>query len=122
MTNVTLTIMNDDGDEREVTVPGRYEVCGTCDGHGTHLTPSIRDHAYSREEFEEAFFEEEEREAYFKRGGMYDVQCETCKGRRVVLVPDLDKLSAEDRKDYDAQQESIAESYRIEAAERRMGA
>lgn len=67
-------------------VPSKFEVCSDCRGHGTHLMPSIRYHAYTEEEFRD--FSDEEREAYFTRGGMYDVTCETCKGLRVMSVPD----------------------------------
>lgn len=89
----TATVFDEDDSETEITLPGKHAVCPNCEGHGTHLTPSIRDHAYSREEFEEAFYDEEEREAYFQRGGMYDVTCETCGGRRVVVVADESRCS-----------------------------
>lgn len=86
---VTLSI-----NEREYTHewPARFEVCEECDGHGTVLTPSIREHAYSHEEFMEAFDTEELQEAYFKRGGMFDVQCPLCKGDRVVKVVDVGRV------------------------------
>lgn len=77
--------------EEEVTVPlpHKNEVCPRCEGVGTHLTPSIGNHAYSREEFDEAFEPgSEEREAYFSRGGRYDVTCEKCGGKNVILVVD----------------------------------
>lgn len=80
-----------DGDEVEVDLPAKYEVCGTCEGNGTHLNPSIGQHAYSSEEFYESF-DEEEQEQYFKRGGMYDVQCEECNGKRVIAVPDFEMV------------------------------
>lgn len=77
------------GNKGEYTheLPAVYAVCSECEGHGTHLTPSIRDHGYSMEEFHESF-DEEEREHYFRRGGMYDVTCSVCKGKRVELVVD----------------------------------
>jgi len=75
-------------EEREITLPVKMEVCDRCQGHGFHLTPSIGEHAYSMRAFREAFPEDEDREEYFKRGGRYDVQCLTCKGRNVVPVVD----------------------------------
>jgi len=85
----------DENGETEEThrLPARMTVCPRCEGHGSHLTPSIGQHAYSQEEFNEAFAEEEEREAYFKRGGMYDVTCEECRGKRVVAVPDEARIA-----------------------------
>src|SRR5262245_61220173 len=78
------------GVEHEHTLPARREVCDRCDGYGTHLHPAIGGHAYSPEEFNEAFFEDDEREAYFTRGGRYDVRCEVCGGEKVVDVVDVD--------------------------------
>lgn len=79
---------DDGGNEIEASLPAKHEVCGRCEGYGTHLTPSIGEHAYSMEEFHEAFSDDEDREAYFQRGGKYDVVCEDCNGKRVVLVVD----------------------------------
>jgi len=85
----------DDSDEDSETayeLPSRFAVCSRCEGHGTHLAPSIGEHAYSAEEFAESF-DEEEAGQYFKRGGIYDVPCEECRGRRVVEVPDEAQIS-----------------------------
>lgn len=92
---MTITVTIRGVDEREYTHewPAIYAVCDDCEGHGTVLTRSIREHAYSREEFEEAFDDEESREAYFKRGGMFDVQCPTCKGNRVVKEVDRERVT-----------------------------
>jgi len=90
MSELRFTRENSRGVETEYVLPGRFEVCPRCEGHGTHLTPSIGEHAYSAEEFNETFWEPEDRAEYFRRGGMYDVDCETCRGKRVILVPDED--------------------------------
>lgn len=80
------------GDQLEIEedFPAKYKVCNRCNGHGTHLNPSIGEHAYTSEEFNE--FSDEEKEHYFKRGGMYDVTCQNCKGLRVILVEDIDAI------------------------------
>lgn len=77
-------------DEIEHDLPAKNAVCSRCEGDGTYLNPSIGQHAYTSEEFEDAFHEPEQREAYFQRGGMYDVSCEVCKGVRVVLEIDAE--------------------------------
>lgn len=126
MMTVTL-VDNDTGDESEVEVPAHHEVCGRCEGHGTHLNPSIGEHAYSAEEFDEAFEPgSEEREHYFRRGGMYDVTCVECHGKRVVLVMDREAMrqgSAESKAllaRIEEQEESQAESDAAYEAECRM--
>lgn len=125
-----ITLSYEDENEEiyiEITVPAKYEVCSNCDGHGTHLNESMRHHAYTLEddEFEDEGFMRE----YKKRGGIYDVTCQTCKGTRVVSVPDESKMSASQVKEYkeykklqDARDEEDAEFEAMCAAERRMGA
>lgn len=119
---ITWTRQNDDGEEYETKIPAKYEVCSRCEGHGTHLTPSIGEHAYSQEEFEESFCDEEDREQYFRRGGIYDVRCEECSGKRVVLVPDWDHCPSDLRAEYEAHLDEEADYEAMCAAERRMGA
>lgn len=91
-----FTDYTDDGDEVEVHLPVKMEVCGDCEGFGSVLNPSMRSHAYTQEEFDEAF-SDEDREQYFTRGGIYDVQCPTCHGRNVVPEVDEDRLTAKQK-------------------------
>lgn len=74
-------------DEEEHELPSTKEVCPDCEGEGFVLNESMRHHAYTSEEFEEEF-DEEGRAQYFRRGGIYDVQCPTCQGKNVVDVVD----------------------------------
>ena len=62
-----------------------YEVCGTCDGRGRIVNPSIDEHGLTQEDFDE---DPDFREDYCR--GTYDVTCPECNGIRVVLVPDED--------------------------------
>ena len=87
MTTIDV-IYYDDEEEVTLTLPAKMVVCSDCRGCGTVLCEGMRGHAYSQEEFEEAFFDEEDREAYCKRGGKYDVTCPTCDGKNVVPVID----------------------------------
>lgn len=122
---IEVTLYNDDGDEEEVSFPAKMEVCDRCGGYGTHLNPSIGEHAYSAEEFCEEFDEEEQRE-YFKRGGMFDVICEECGGKNVVKVIDREACKKGDLAEklalYDDDCEDRAAFAREQAAERAMGA
>ena len=123
---IELTIYGDDTEdspERVVELPAKKAVCPKCEGHGSILNPSIAQHAYSAEEFEESFPNEEDRAEYFRRGGMYDVKCPTCKGANVIDVVDVDALaSAQQIVDYSAwkkQEDDRAESDREWANEMR---
>lgn len=88
---IEFTYENDDGDEIVIEFPSKKEVCYRCDGEGTHLNPSIGEHAYSYEEFNESF-DDEGKEQYFKPGGIYDVTCHTCHGKNVVDVHDEEAI------------------------------
>lgn len=113
-----VTYFDEDGDEVTVELPSKFEVCSRCEGHGTHLNPSIGEHAYTVEEFNESF-DDEEREQYFKRGGIYDVTCEECGGKRVTEVPDEGSMSAEQKEHLKLWEKSQEESARMDAEDRR---
>lgn len=76
----------DDDVEFEIDLPAKFEVCGTCEGKGTHVNRNIDGNGLTREDFEE---DPDFEEAYFR--GDYDVQCEECGGARVVPVVDEDR-------------------------------
>ena len=61
----TIEVTYWDADDKEVVLelPARLEVCDYCEGHGTVLCEGMRGHAYSAEEFAEAFDDEEDRDA-----------------------------------------------------------
>jgi hypothetical protein len=121
---IELTIYGDDTEdspERVVELPAKKAVCPKCDGHGSVLNPSIAQHAYTASEFEESF-DEEEREHYFRRGGMYDVTCPKCHGANVIDVVDVDALTSAQQVDYSAwekQEDDQVESDREWANEMR---
>jgi hypothetical protein len=121
----TFTSIDNDGYETEEALPAKHEVCDRCDGHGTHLHTDIGSHAYTMEEFREEY-DDEERAEYFRRGGRYDVTCETCQGRRVMVVIDEAACNTPELKAalarYWALERERAECEAIHRAERRMGA
>lgn len=111
------------GDEVEVELPSKKMVCPTCRGEGYLLHPSMRNHAYTHEQFDDAF-DDEQRKEYFKRGGMYDVGCEECKGRNVVNEVDEVCLTPEQKVHYEAwckSQQADAEYDALCRAEREAG-
>lgn len=89
---------DDNGESIMETLPAKFIVCPECEGHGTVLNPSMRNHCYTQEEFNETFDDDEDRAAYFQRGGKYDVQCPNCKGKNVVMVVDEDACTSDEQK------------------------
>lgn len=122
---IKVTTIDDEGCEHEHELPARREVCPRCEGYGTHLNPSIGEHAYTREEFEESFHDPEDRAEYFKRGGIYDVTCERCKGERVIDVLDRAACTTDEQraalKVYDRQQREDRDYQALCASEQRFG-
>lgn len=96
----------------------KFEVCGTCQGKGSHVNPAIDGNGLSAEDFEEAG--EDFRDDYM--AGVYDVQCYECKGLRVVEVVDRERCSPEKLAAWDKWQREDDEVRAIERAERRAGA
>lgn len=85
---VRFTYENDAGEEVEVRLPAKWEVCPDCGGNGRTLNENLRG-AFTAEEFEACFDDEESREQYARGGdGIYGVDCKTCKGRTTVAVVD----------------------------------
>jgi hypothetical protein len=90
MPNITVDSIfiggpNDDEDDQSnwenIGIPAIYEVCPTCRGEGKS---SAYLGTFTQDEMDDAG--EHFMNDYF--AGFYDKTCETCKGLRVVLVPD----------------------------------
>jgi hypothetical protein len=123
---VILRWEDDEGEEleRTVEVPIKFEICGTCQGKGTHVNPSIDSNGLSAEDFaEDPDFAEE----YF--GGTYDQTCNECGGDRVAPVIDESGVNAETRELLDMVMKQIQDDAEFESqchaeymAEVRMGA
>lgn len=123
MAKITVTIYTDDGFEKQVEFPAKNEVCPECEGEGYVLRGGMRGYAYTAEEFEEAFHDEEDRQAYFTRGGKYDEVCSCCKGKNVVAVPDPDQMNSAQKEQFqqwEKQEEDAARSRAEDAATMRM--
>jgi hypothetical protein len=124
---IEFEMFNAEGDANVCRLPATYAVCSDCEGEGMVMNESMRHHAYAQEEFEETFWEDEDREQYFRRGGIYDVQCPTCGGKRVEAVVDRAACERDPELNallfaYDEKLTDEARYERERAAERRMGA
>lgn len=84
-----------DGTEVEHSLPAKFQVCSRCSGAGSHVNPSIDGNGLSREDFDQ---DPDFEESYFR--GDYDVRCETCKGARVVPIPDLPRWTFTQKRSY----------------------
>ena len=105
------------GEGEDIEIPAKYEVCGTCDGKGRHVNPSIDSHGITREDFDE---DPDFAEGYFN--GDYDVPCNECHGNRVAPVVDEGRATPEQVKAAYDKMEDDANYYAECEAERRMGA
>ena len=103
------------GDGETVEIKAQYEVCGTCDGKGKHVNPSIDAHGISAEEFAE---DPDFAEDYFR--GRYDIPCNECHGERVVPVVSDDESEENKKRAQDKMDDWYAYQQEIDY-ERRMG-
>jgi len=116
--NMTLSITtyNDDDEEEDMEFPAIWEVCGLCDGNGSHTNPSVDFNGITREDFDrDPQFEEE----YFK--GAYDVPCYRCAGRTTEPAVDTERLTEEQQKALNDHLEALNDDFATEEAERRAG-
>jgi len=97
-------------------LPHKWGVCDVCNGNGTHVNPSIDCGGLTAKDFarDPDFAEEYGR-------GEYDQPCNRCGGRTTVPVPDFDRISDEDRKLYEAQQDAEYADRQSQLNELRLG-
>ena len=114
---IDITVFAEEGHEVELALPAKFEVCPRCRGAGSHVNPAIDGNGISPDQFrDDPDFEE----AYFR--GDYDVACDRCKGKRVIAVPDMTKLTEAEKVIWRQHVQDEAD-YRAEVeAERRVGA
>ena len=110
--------MTDEHSDYEEDLPALHSVCPNCRGKGTHVNRAIDGNGITSDEMAELgpdFFED-------YMSGVYDVACDECKGLRVVLVPDYDKWTVEQREAHERNEKDLADMHAEMEAERRMGA
>jgi len=88
-----FTLVDDDGDERDFSLPAKFVVCSRCQGAGVHVNPAIDGNGLTREDFDE---DPDFAEEYFR--GSYDISCETCQGARVEAQPDVSRCSFDEKR------------------------
>lgn len=115
--NRMIATVDFEGEGEETEVPIKYEVCGVCNGKGSHVNPSIDSHGISAEEWSEEW-DEEEREMYVSGG--YDVPCVECEGKRVVAAIDEERADPEVIKKVEEKIQDKLDYMAEVAAERRM--
>lgn len=102
----------------EMALPSKNEVCGNCQGYGTHDHRGIIDGALTEDQVRDPDFMED------YANGNYSVPCEECGGANVVLVVDEYVLDHDDpplMKAIRDAQESVANYNWASAQERKMG-
>lgn len=112
---------NDEGEVEVLEVPMKWEICDYCRGSGgssSYLEPEGG--GFTMSEFQEAFPDPEDQDAYFS--GAYDRQCEECRGSGKVRVPAMEQLTNEDRAKLEAYFDEEDAYRRMVESERRYGA
>lgn len=115
MPKLTVTYYDDEGGEGTLTVPARYEVCPRCYGEGVHDHPAFSN-GISQDQFDE---DPDFEEAYHQ--GVYDVRCEECDGKRVVLVANEDVMTSEQLSAYRSAMNDLYEERLEREAQLRWG-
>lgn len=105
-------IYTDENDEQH-ELPTRFEVCPSCQGHGTS---SAYLGAWTASEWAQE--DDEFKEDYL--AGRYDRPCETCDGLRVVPLVDEEQCDPKLLKAYQDHQRELAEMRSVERQERLM--
>lgn len=105
-------------DTNALWVAGKMIVCPCCGGEGHHVRRDIDDSRLVDSMREDGDYEGIE--AYF--GGAYDVTCEECNGRNVILDVDWDSVPEWAQKAVEDWNRCEREMRAEQEAERRMGA
>lgn len=92
-----LRVCDEEGNEIEVEIPVEFEVCGTCEGKGRHVNPSIDANGITEDEWGQWSYDEQE--TYLSGG--YDVECYECDGKRVVPVPVESRMTDEQKEAFE---------------------
>lgn len=117
---LSFSMSNEDGDEEEVELPAKFEVCSTCRGRGRYVSPGVDAGGITPADFSD---DPDFRSDY--ASGVYDVPCAHCDGKRVVPVVDEGSLTAEQKKVHERVERNAQEDAEFErmcAQERAMGA
>jgi hypothetical protein len=111
---IIWTDEDEDGFEQTHELPATRVICSNCDGKGHHVNRAIDGHGISPEEFHR---DPEFMEDYFN--GVFDVQCDECRGAKIVLEVNRNTCDPELLKKWDAAWKDAAEARAEYEAERR---
>lgn len=108
------------GTAEEAAAKFRWVICDACEGNGKVGHPAFSNGITSSEWHD---MDHDERDSYMR--GDYDVQCDCCKGSGKVKVPDVRRMTHEEKRELVRQRQHnriMAQLDREAAAERAMGA
>lgn len=105
-------------DQIEANFPAVFKVCPRCEGTGTHTNPNIDGNGITQSELSEILHDDPDfLDDYV--GGVYDITCQECKGKRVVeRVDDDAAIRAGLKAELKAYHEALEEVREAEAIER----
>lgn len=104
--------------DESLEIPAIYEICGRCEGKGTHTNPAIDGNGIGQAERDD-WADDDFMEDYMN--GVYDVRCEEGCENGKVLVPDVLSLTSDQQKELEDWHQQVAEDRAERAAELRWG-
>lgn len=113
MPTKTITVVDDEGCDVEHKVPVVWVICGVCSGEGkssAHLGAFSGDEMDADPDFRDDYM-----------SGVYDRQCDECKGSGKELEVDWDTVDPAVRTALEAHFQFLADCRAEDEAERRMG-
>jgi hypothetical protein len=113
----TVTLCTDDGD---VSLPGVNVICSRCGGEGHIVNPSID--GFTMDDLYEDFGSDADEFIDDYLGGRYDITCDECRGRGIVVEVDETRCDPALLAEFRQQEREVAESYAMQRAEIMMGA
>lgn len=124
MATIDITVYTDEGDEHSLSLPAKFEVCGTCRGEGSIPNRGFSptgDGSWTESERAEFFDSDFEMASEYFGGVAHQQDCPECDGRNVVPVIDTEYADPDDVALYDAHMQAEAEYAHLVAMERRYG-
>lgn len=115
MADPDIEIYDEDGEE--LYLPSKRELCYTCNGEGKVGYPAFANGITASERARD--WDDEDFESYLN--GAYDIECPDCKGRKWVLVPNLDRCTKAEREAWEAHCQEQSDYDAMVESERRFG-
>lgn len=96
-------------EDTEYRVPGKRIICPRCNGEGVHDPEGFGDGFTGAEFAEMEAGDPDFRRNYFS--GRFDVRCSECKGDKIVIGPDVERMNEEEWAAYEGSLRAENDAY-----------